>query len=252
MSSYLYDHAYHIRYRFDKKALNECFGFENREFFLSSAVVGIRTKRRIEHLSMQLPFIDGTGFFTPDLVIERAYEETLLLRNCKATTAYPKFSYTKERLHEAVLQRRSIRSFSKKSMKRALFESILSFMKQPIPSDCDELVQIWYVINRVEELQPGLYKDGMLVKKGDFSQMAQYLCLEQSLASESAVTFFLTSSAQNYQPLYQKAGHIGHRAYIAATYFGLGCSGIGAYYDDEVKAFLQTDDMVLYALAVGE
>jgi hypothetical protein len=31
----------------------------------------------------------------------------------------------------------------------------------------------------------------------------------------------------------------------------IGCSGIGAYYDDEVNAFVEKEGMVLYALAIG-
>ena len=32
----------------------------------------------------------------------------------------------------------------------------------------------------------------------------------------------------------------------------LGCSGIGAYYDDEVNRFVENDEMVLYDLAIGK
>gem|GEM_PF-4225614 len=32
----------------------------------------------------------------------------------------------------------------------------------------------------------------------------------------------------------QKAGIIGHRLYLISNYLGIGCSGIGAYYDEEV------------------
>jgi hypothetical protein len=32
---------------------------------------------------------------------------------------------------------------------------------------------------------------------------------------------------------------------------GIGCSGIGAYYDDETPKFLETDKAVLYAIAIG-
>lgn len=73
----------------------------------------------------------------------------------------------------------------------------------------------------------------------------------QSGANRSG-SVFLTSKAQNYQPLYQKAGIIGQRLYIAANYLGIGCSGIGAYYDDEVNAFVGNGEMVLYALAIGK
>ena len=52
--------------------------------------------------------------------------------------------------------------------------------------------------------------------------------------------------------MYQKAGIIGHRLYVASVYLDIGCSGIGAYYDDEVNTFVGNDEMVLYALAIGK
>lgn len=66
------------------------------------------------------------------------------------------------------------------------------------------------------------------------------------------MTFFLVGDDdENYQAMMQKAGIIGHRLYLISTYLGFGCSGIGAYYDEEVMQFLNTDGMILYALAVG-
>ncbi len=250
VSSYLYHHAYYIRYRFDKEALNEAFGFEDREFFLSSGVVGVPMQKRATKFEMELSFVDGTGFFTANEVIERAYKESLKVTNCKANFRYPKLNFNEDRLFEAAMQRRSARAFSSKPIKKEQLDFILNYMGDHIPSDCDERVEIWYVINSVEGLDRGLYKSGRLIKKGDFRIKAGYLCLEQALGSQSGVTFFLTGSG-NYQPLYQKAGIIGHRCYIGAEYLGLGASGIGAYYDDEVKEFLGTEDMVLYALAIG-
>ncbi|PPK61932.1 nitroreductase family protein [Malaciobacter marinus] len=97
----------------------------------------------------------------------------------------------------------------------------------------------------------GLYKDNSYIKEGDFKTKAGYLCLEQDLGKDSAVTFFLTTKSKNYQAAYQKAGIIGHRLYLIANYLGYGCSGIGAYYDDEVCEFIEDNSMVLYALAIG-
>lgn len=85
-----------------------------------------------------------------------------------------------------------------------------------------------------------------------FLSGAGYLCLEQySLGMAGAMTFFLLSSAKNYQALYQKAGIIGQRLYAISSYLDIGCSGIGAYYDDEVNALVEQEGMVLYALAIG-
>ena len=47
------------------------------------------------------------------------------------------------------------------------------------------------------------------------------------------------------------AGLIGQRIYLAATLLNIGCSGIGAFYDQETADFLDTVDMILYAVAVG-
>ena len=104
-----------------------------------------------------------------------------------------------------------------------------------------------------KKLQETIFTNGEYLKYGDFGNHAGYLSLEQySLSAQGAVAFFLTSKAKNYQALYQKAGIIGHRLYIASLYLGIGCSGIGAYYDDEVNAFVENDEMVLYALAIGK
>ena len=124
---------------------------------------------------------------------------------------------------------------------------------QPVLSDCDEEVNVYVVVNRVLDMPLGLYKEGSYLKYGDFAQKAGYLSLEQyNLSTQGALAFFMTSSGKNYQALYQKAGIIGHRLYIAANYLGLGASGIGAYYDDEVNAFIENDEMVLYAFAIGK
>ena len=252
MSTQIFEHAYTLHYDFDKALLNEKFGFRDREFFLSLAIVGRRKAERVQRLGIELPFVDGTGNFEPNETIEAAYHETMGLQSCRPMLRHPRFTFMKERLEEAIMKRRSIREFSAQPIKKEQLAFILEAMRQPIPSDCDDKVRIWYVINRVEGMQCGLYLDGELIKAGDFRQKAGYLCLEQALGSESAVTFFLTSGARNYQPLYLKAGHIGHRCYIASEYLGIGCSGIGAYYDDEVREFLGTQDMVLYALAIGK
>lgn len=98
----------------------------------------------------------------------------------------------------------------------------------------------------------GLLKNGEYIKEGDYMLKAGYLCLEQALGKDSAVTFFLTSNSKNYQSVYQKAGLLGHRIYLASNYLGIGCSGIGAYYDDEVCEFVGENTQVLYAIAIGK
>jgi SagB-type dehydrogenase family enzyme len=247
-------HAVQMTYDIDREKLNRIFGFEKREFFLSSAVMAVSAKdQKIEAIEFALPYVDGSRTFEPNEMIERAYLETSQLKGCKRALSAPKFDYRSDKLKETMFHRRSQRGFEKGEITKGQFNYIMEMISQPILNDCDEEVSVYAVLNRVVDMPLGIQKDGEYIKQGDFAYKAGYLCLEQyTLAEFGAVTFFLTSNASNYQALYQKAGIIGHRLYIASNYLGIGCSGIGAYYDDEVNAFVENDEMVLYALAIGK
>ncbi len=249
-SAYLHEMASNIRYSFDKEALHRHFGFEHKEFFLSSVVVGAPGDKRAAYLDVQLEDINPE--IERNSLIEEAYRDSLSLCACRINRRFETFHYDKKRFEEVIYRRRSIREFSGESISKASFEAIIENINRSLMSDCDEEINLYYVVNRVEGMVCGLYLKERLLKEGDFSQKAGYLCLEQSLGSMSVVTFFLTTKSQNYQPVYQKAGVIGQRLYLAAEYLGIGCSGIGAYYDDETAAFLGCEDeIVLYALAIG-
>ncbi len=253
-SALLKPHAVQMVYALEREKLNRMFGFEAREWFVSGALVAVpMADREVEPIEFELPYVDGTRIFRRYPMIEKVYRETEALHGCKRAFLPPKFSYTEERLRETIIARRSQRGFGGEAITKGQFNYIMEAISQPILSDCDEDVSVYVVINRVLDMPLGLYRDDTYLKYGDYSQQAGYLCLGQySLAAQAAVTFFLTSKADNYQPLYQKAGVIGHRLYIASGYLGIGCSGIGAYYDDEVNIFLENDEMVLYALAIGK
>lgn len=250
-SAYMFDKEYALVYDFEKDKLNEQFGFTQKEFFLTACVIGTTTSNNVEPINFILPYVEGTEVFEANDLIEEAYKKSLEVISPKCTLIQPQFNYHKSMLQECVLKRRSIREFNKQAISKEQFEAILSVLMQPIPSDCDETLEMYCVLNRVKGMPLGLYKDNTYLKQGDFSSKAGYLCLEQELGASSAVTFFLTSKGKNYQALYQKAGIIGHRLYTVCTYMNIGCSGIGAYYDDEVCEFVEEHTQVLYALAIG-
>jgi hypothetical protein len=181
-----------------------------------------------------------------------AYKQTSHLFKCVSQIEKPLLCYEKNTLKEAILSRRSQRGFEGYAISKEEYQQIMKAITEPILSDCDEEVELFVVLNRVENMPLGLYHNGKLLKNSDLSKKAGYLCLEQySLGTLGAMTFFLLSSAQNYQALYQKAGILGQRLYLVSNYLEIGCSGIGAYYDDEVNAFVEHEGMVLYALAIG-
>jgi len=253
-SALLKPHAVQVIYNIDREKLNHMFGFEAQEWFLSALAMAVPVKEQeVKAIEFALPFVDGSRTFEQNSMIEEAYEESMLIEGCKKELSAPKFTYNYTKLKETIFSRRSQRGFGEGAITKGQFNYIMDVIHQPVLSDCDEEVNVYVVLNRVLDMPLGLYKNGEYLKYGDFGNHAGYLSLEQySLSAQGAVAFFLTSKAKNYQALYQKAGIIGHRLYIASIYLGIECSGIGAYYDDEVNRFVENDEMVLYALAIGK
>ena len=253
-SALLRSKAVEIRYNIEREKLNLMFGFEEREWMLAGCTMAEPIEGdNVDPIEFSLPYVEASGTFEPNKLMEQAYRETMQLEACQREGTVPIFTYDRAKLQETIFMRRSQRGFQGGAITKGQFQYIIDAIHQPIPSDCDEEVSVYMVLNRVLDMPLGLYKDGAYIKYGDFARKAGYLCLEQySLSQQGAVAFFLTSKARNYQALYQKAGIIGHRLYMAALYLGIGCSGIGAYYDDEVNTFVENDEMVLYALAIGK
>jgi len=101
------------------------------------------------------------------------------------------------------------------------------------------------------------------IKSGDQRVVAAGLSLGQDPAGNSCVTFSmigdLDGAARNYgdrgyRYVHFEAGAIGHRLYLAAEALGLGATGIGAFYDDEVHRHLNLvppKEQVVHRFAIG-
>jgi hypothetical protein len=152
---------------------------------------------------------------------------------------------------ETILNRRSIRKFRRMSISPSDYLKIINILQEPIATIDKEDLEIYIIVNRVEGMTTDLYRNDRVLKLGDFSDRAYYLCVNQAIARDSAITLFFVSEYKNYQTALQLAGFIGQRLYLVSEYLGLSCTGIGAYYDDETQEFLGTTKDIIYALVIG-
>jgi len=131
-------------------------------------------------------------------------------------------------------------------------------------------IEIYPVVNNVMNLQKGSYhydvQNHLLeqLKEGDFRSKVAEGCLDQNIASNSAVNFIWTAVIRRshwkylqrcYRYIYLDAGHIGQNFYLVAESLGLGACTIGAIYDDELNQFLEIDgknETVIYVGVVGK
>ena len=239
-----------IVFDFDKLALNEICGFRDDEMFTCAISSTMLTEKETKPLRQNLPFVSGCDFLETNAFIENEYKQTANY-TCDDLTNINFFdSIPKEQLKSAILNRRSIRAF------REIFieENDFAFITDAIFTFATaHNIDIFYTLHRVNGMTQGLYKNGILQSEGDFSAKSKYLSLEQNLGGQSAVTFYFTSNEEKaYQKVNILSGFIAQIIYLKSELREIGCSGIGAYYDEETKEFLKTKNNILYLLAIGK
>lgn len=250
-SAYVQDYTTQVLFDFDRQALNDDLGFENKEFVTAAIVVGNVKEKPIRQLRSPIPFVSGTDYFEPNHFVESGYKQTLLPTNHQPEILQPQFHFEKAKFLESIQKRRSARRFQQSEISREAFLMVWESLNQPIPTQSYESIEIYAVIQSVAGIEPGIYRGKDSLKTGNFREKVGYLCVNQAIARDSAVVFFFVSEFQNYRVALQLAGLLGQRVYLSATYVGLGCSGIGAFFDDETQAFLETKGSILYSIAIG-
>ena len=169
--------------------------------------------------------------------------------------------------------RRSALDFlgGRQSMSLAQLSAVLTCTAQPLVADFADrrFIQLYLYAHRVFGLQPGIFRfwpersELEQVKGGDQRVAAAGLSLGQDLAGNACVAFSMIGDLdlaarvygdRGYRYVHFEAGAIGHRLYLAAEALGLGATGIGAFYDDEVHRYLElapTQGQVVYHFAIG-
>jgi len=130
-------------------------------------------------------------------------------------------------------------------------------------------IQLYLYVHRVDGLEQGVYRfwpqygELQLVKVGDQRLAAAGLSLGQDLAGNACVAFSMIGDLnraarahgdRGYRHVHFEAGAIGQRLYLGAEALGLGATGIGAFYDEEVHRYLRVtpeQGQVVYHFAIG-
>ena len=175
---------------------------------------------------------------------------------------------------DAAVQRRSRRNFVRKPLQKSGMMSLLDALCRSDPgrpngaSPWEHAVHTGFLSLDVEGLPRGFYgiepvqrKYGMIVS-GNLGADMTRICLDQTWLMHAGAHFLFladfdfldrTCGPRAYRYAMLTAGRLGERLYLAATAMGLGCCGIGAFYDTEAGRLLGLKDgmRLLYLVAVG-
>lgn len=178
-----------------------------------------------------------------------------------------------EGIGQTILLRRSTRAFTGEALLKEELASILEyaylpFGSSPLPFFDPSLIETYVIVQKVVGVSEGTYyyaplkSELRLLHAGHFREQTWRFCLGQELARDAAALVVHMAPLKKglelygdrvYRYLHLDAGHIGERMNLAAIRLGLGVSGIGGFYDDEVNALLglSLDKIVVYITTLG-
>jgi SagB-type dehydrogenase family enzyme len=199
----------------------------------------------------------------------------------KISSVTPSITWGKdlEGLENTLLRRRSTRSYSGGDITIEELKALLDFTYQPhhyIDQGLDgkpdffdlSLIETFIAVSGVRGLEEGCYyyapkaQEFRQIRFKNFRKELHYLCLGQELGRDAGALVFQTADLKNavakygdrvYRYLHLDAGHLGQRLNLAAIHLGLGVSGIGGFFDDQVNDVLgiPADEAVIYITTLG-
>jgi SagB-type dehydrogenase family enzyme len=169
---------------------------------------------------------------------------------------------------DCVFMRRSRRNFVPQALSKEQMQGLLQCLYASDGAPERESLAAGFLSAGGEETAPGFYlldmerKSAGMVARGAFLERMARICLDQAWLANAGVHFlFLADLAlldrtwgpRGYRYAMMTAGRLGQRLYVAAEAMGLGCCGIGAFYDTEARELLglQENAQLLYLVAVG-
>jgi SagB-type dehydrogenase family enzyme len=181
-------------------------------------------------------------------------------------------------LEDTILKRRSTRAYTGEDLTFDELKSLLDFTYQPqnyIHQGLDNtdyfdlnLIETFIAVSGVTGLDAGCYyyapkaQELRQIRFKNFRSELHFLCLQQDLGRDAGAVIFHTADLKSaiaqygdrvYRYLHMDAGHLGQRLNLAAIRLGVGVSGIGAFFDDQVNEVLgiPIDEAVLYITTLG-
>lgn len=175
----------------------------------------------------------------------------------------------------AIVARRSTRRFRRATITRSQLARILAAAhcgEDVGLGECRGLdpdrVMTFVAAPAVDGLEPAVYyvaPHGLALRRvhgGITRQALQFLCLSQELGGDAAAVIFHTADLaaaiaahgdRAYRYLHLDAGLLGERIDLAALALGLGASGIGGFFDDQVTGLLgiPREQAVVYITTIG-
>jgi SagB-type dehydrogenase family enzyme len=214
--------------------LNTIMGMGEDEIIAAVYGVGEMSDRVVKPLNKSLIHVQPTDY--TDLL--EPLTEVL-----KPTTTYNQIpdTHVYEDFLSLNLSRRSAREFYPNVMNDKTIQELISIPSHPS-------LEILTFIFQAHSMQSGLYRNGKCAVSGNFNSEILHLLLDQRFISGSNMVVLIHAEYFSAEA-HIEAGIYAQELYRTCEHHNAGCSGIGAFYDDE--ALRWSEKPLLYAVAIG-
>jgi SagB-type dehydrogenase family enzyme len=219
---------------YDTHTLNHIMGMGEDEWITAVYGVGEASTRLAKRLEEPLMSVQPTDYTLKNII---------LLNNIKIEPLYCDIPDT-SRFDDFIPinhTRRSARGFDAHAMSDTV---ILELMGVKAHAS----LEIVTIVLQAHSMHCGVYRNGNCIQEGDFVFEVVHLLLEQRFIAGANMVLLIY--AENFSAhSHTQAGIYAQELYLACEHLGIGCSGIGAFYDNE--AIHWSDNPLLYAVAIG-
>lgn len=172
-------------------------------------------------------------------------------------------------LCQSLLGRRSSHQFKPAPLPGDALSAIIQALDVAYATDSAQgALELVMIVIRVEGVPEGAYRydaasRGLILERaGNLSEWAMHLSLDQAFCAAAGAVIFFAADLGNlvqqcgdriYRNLHLEAGLRAEAAYLVAHALGVGCTGIGAFYDLETVRFFNLPETtaIIYELAIG-
>lgn len=214
--------------------LNTILGMGDDEVIGAVYGVGEMSERSVKALNSSLMRVQPTDYteMLDDLI--GAIKTTAIYNKIPETLVYEDFDFINR-------SRRSAREFYPNGMNDTAIQELMSIPSSP------SLESLFFVF-QAHSMQPGLYRNGECAVSGNFNSEIVHLLLDQRFISGSNMVVLIFAEIFCADS-HIEAGIYAQELYRMCEYHNAGCSGIGAFYDDE--ALRWSNKPLIYAVAIG-
>jgi SagB-type dehydrogenase family enzyme len=214
--------------------LNTIMGMGEDEIIAAVYGVGEMSDRAVKPLRKSLIHVQPTDY--TDLLdpLAEALKPISVYNEIPTPQVYKDFFIINQ-------SRRSAREFNPNTMVDKTIQELISIPSNPS-------LEILTFIFQAHSMQSGLYRNGKCAVSGNFNSEILHLLLDQRFISGSNMVVLIHAEYFSAEA-HIEAGIYAQELYRTCEHHNAGCSGIGAFYDDE--ALRWSEKPLLYAVAIG-